>query len=45
VSERVRWFYPGADSRADLAELEVMWRERLAASGERVYNSRPGKLT
>ena len=36
---------PDADVRVDLAELEVMWRERLTASGESFYNPTPGRLT
>jgi hypothetical protein len=34
-----------ADPSDDLAELELMWRERLSAAGERVYNERAGRLT
>ena len=33
------------DPHTDLTELEAMWRERLAATGERFYNGRLGKLT
>ena len=33
------------DPRDDLLELEMMWRERFSARGERLYNSRVGKLT
>jgi len=39
---------PSSDEAADpadeLAALELMWRERLAAEGERFYNSKPGRL-
>jgi hypothetical protein len=36
---------PETDPEPDLAELELMWRERFSAAGEAVYNERPGRLT
>ena len=35
---------PEADLSEELAELELMWRERLTAEGEQFYNLKPGRL-